>query len=794
MRDAAVFSSQLLNESFVPEMEKVLEESLNCSHALLSRRVANAIKNPSSVKSKLKQDDVESIAMPSVTSGTQRCLATVTDVPNNDNVSSDIIECAVAPSCRYYAAPIARSYFINATKAQKDTYSLVVELAEHLASLLVPGAVVSSVYESGLKFVKEKDPMLVPFCPKEFGFSCGLSPYDPCFPIGPGNSAKVREGMTFLLTLGVRDYVKKAEEDPKESHVSFFIADTVVVKEGGAVELTTTSKLFKKVSYNLREENDEEVVREEAKDLDKSAIQESRLRDRTTSAVDDRDKHQELLGKRLNADLLNRAAGNVAASKVQPEAEKGPAYKSVATYPREVQPNQLYIDSAKEVLFCPIYGVLVPFKISSIKNVTKNENSLRINFNQPQGSEQPRNGDAEFTSSIGELVYLIPSTIVCTQLEVKLKEIIKRIRIRNTVRTQDDELFTEEPLRIERGRNPRLNDVLVNPPLAGRRCPGSIEAHSNGFRFMSNKGQKLDIIYKNIRFAFFQKSEKELIVLIHFRLKKPIIVGKKKTVDVQFFTEIAEFSTDINSRTTQYEEEEIEQEQRARERKKRLNEEFDNFCKMVQETTTVTFDRPYRDLGFFGVPERSCVELYPTTSCIVSLTEPPFFILPVQDIDLVVFERVGQRMALKNFDLIIIFKDYSKSVQPITNIPMEYLEHLHDWFDTLDIKYYDLPRTMKWKPLLEHIMKIGNKRFVEEEGGWSILDISDSEESENEEEAGSDFEPDPEDNDDDDDDELSDYDDDESSSVDEEESDDDGEDWSDLEKEATRADKSKNFD
>lgn len=39
----------------------------------------------------------------------------------------------------------------------------------------------------------------------------------------------------------------------------------------------------------------------------------------------------------------------------------------------------------------------------------------------------------------------------------------------------------------------------------------------------------LDILYKNIQHAFFQPAENELIVLIHFHLKNPILVGKKKT-------------------------------------------------------------------------------------------------------------------------------------------------------------------------------------------------------------------------------------------------------------------------
>jgi len=43
----------------------------------------------------------------------------------------------------------------------------------------------------------------------------------------------------------------------------------------------------------------------------------------------------------------------------------------------------------------------------------------------------------------------------------------------------------------------------------------------------------VDITFKNIRNAFFQPCEDvDIIVLIHFRLKAPILIGNKKHLDV----------------------------------------------------------------------------------------------------------------------------------------------------------------------------------------------------------------------------------------------------------------------
>lgn len=56
-------------------------------------------------------------------------------------------------------------------------------------------------------------------------------------------------------------------------------------------------------------------------------------------------------------------------------------------------------------------------------------------------------------------------------------------------------------------------------------------------------GESLDVTFSNIRHAFFQESDNELITLVHFTLKDPIMAGKKKVKDVQFYTEVMENNT-----------------------------------------------------------------------------------------------------------------------------------------------------------------------------------------------------------------------------------------------------------
>ena len=43
---------------------------------------------------------------------------------------------------------------------------------------------------------------------------------------------------------------------------------------------------------------------------------------------------------------------------------------------------------------------------------------------------------------------------------------------------------------------------------------------------------------RNIKHAFYQPAEGEMVTLVHFHLINSIMVGKKKTSDVQFYTEV----------------------------------------------------------------------------------------------------------------------------------------------------------------------------------------------------------------------------------------------------------------
>lgn len=78
----------------------------------------------------------------------------------------------------------------------------------------------------------------------------------------------------------------------------------------------------------------------------------------------------------------------------------------------------------------------------------------------------------------------------------------------------------------------------MRPSISQKRMQGYLEAHTNGFRYTAQRGDRIDILYVNIKHAVFQPCDKEMIMVIHFHLKNGIMVGKKRHVDIQFYIEV----------------------------------------------------------------------------------------------------------------------------------------------------------------------------------------------------------------------------------------------------------------
>lgn len=481
-------------------------------------------------------------------------------------------------------------------------------------------------------------------------------------------------------------------------------------------------------------------------------------------------KQKEIIEKRLEEARRRTSKGKIGKDEsdvVVVEAKDLKLYSSPSEFPRDIVPNQVRIDMEREALFIPINGSAVPFHISVIKNVVlpgdvKNVSYLRINFYTPGGAlakDVPKNTQL-LVAKYGSMVPFVKEITLrsmnprhFSNIHMQYQELRKRVRQREQKAEQEKDLVTQAKLiKIKDQRIPRLQDVKLFPPLSGQKCIGTIEAHQNGLRFTSTKGEALDVLYSNIKHAIYQPCDKTTTVLLHFHLKDFIMIGKKKQKDVQFFTEVIDASMNLdNARRYSHDVDELDEEQREREMKKRLNLAFKEFATKLQKVAehydyNLTIDVPYKKVGFLGNPFREMVYIQPTANCIMNLTEKPPFIVTLSEVEHVHFERVT--FGTRNFDLTFIFKNWDIKPRTITSIDIKSKEIIQDWLNLVEIPHTIGTRTMNWVETI-NIARLAGATFyenVDEDGvkkpaGWTFLSAEgDSDEEEDEEEdADSEF-------------------------------------------------------
>ena len=133
-----------------------------------------------------------------------------------------------------------------------------------------------------------------------------------------------------------------------------------------------------------------------------------------------------------------------------------------------------------------------------------------------------------------------------------------------------------------------------------------------------------------MKHLLFQPCDQELIVVLHIHLKNPILIGKKKAKDIQFYREASDASFDETGnkkrRKNYQDEDELQSEQEERKRRMDLNKYFKAFADKIAEAVRsrlllwvgerrtdllfvqsdgrIEVDIPFRELGFLGVPFR----------------------------------------------------------------------------------------------------------------------------------------------------------------------------------------------
>ncbi|SCV15264.1 FACT complex subunit SPT16 [Nakaseomyces glabratus] len=807
------------------EMVRAVDDELKITNSKLSDKIENKIDDLKFLKKitndlsamcppnhKFTLDLLDWTYSPIIQSGNKFDLR-VSAHSNNDQLHGN--GCILA-SCgiRYnnYCSNTTRTFLIDPSEEMVNNYVFLLDLQKHIIeNELKAGRTGKEVYESVVEFIKKVRPELAGNFTKNIGSLIGLEFRDSFFVLNSKNDKrKIQVGDCFNISFGFN-----ALKDMKtNTNYALQLADTVILNEDGPKILTEYTKSKSQVSFYF---NNDEVEKEKKPaastkiptNLDgNSKILRSKLRGDARGESQDAQKEQirKENQRKLHEKLQKEGLLRFTAEDATTEAPK------LANISRNTN-LIIHVDWRSQTIIVPIYGRPVPFHINSYKNGSKNEEGeytyLRLNFHSPGSA-------GGISKNVVELPYddspdnqFMRSITLRSKDGDRMSETFKQItdlKKESTKREQErkalaDVVQQDKLIENKTGRTKRLDQIFVRPSPDTKRVPSTVFIHENGIRYQSplRTDSRIDILFSNIKNLIFQSCKGELIVIIHIHLKNPIMMGKKKIQDVQFYREASDVSVDETgtgrrnqNKFRKYgDEDELEQEQEERRKRAMLDKEFKYFADAIAEASNglVSVESTFRDLGFQGVPNRSAVFCMPTTDCLVQLIEPPFLVVNLEEIEVAILERV--QFGLKNFDLVFVYKDFKKPVTHINTIPIESLDFLKQWLTDMDIPYAISTINLKWSTIMQSLQEDPHQFFLD--GGWSFLNAnSDEEGSDESEEEISEYEASEEEPEDesaysDEDDYSEDISDGSYSGADSEEE--EGEDWDELEKKAAKADR-----
>lgn len=821
------------------EMVRAVDDELKITNSKLSDKIENKIDDLKFLKKitndlsamcppnhKFTLDLLDWTYSPIIQSGNKFDLR-VSAHSNNDQLHGN--GCILA-SCgiRYnnYCSNTTRTFLIDPSEEMVNNYVFLLDLQKHIIeNELKAGRTGKEVYESVVEFIKKVRPELAGNFTKNIGSLIGLEFRDSFFVLNSKNDKrKIQVGDCFNISFGFN-----ALKDMKtNTNYALQLADTVILNEDGPKILTEYTKSKSQVSFYF---NNDEVEKEKKPaastkiptNLDgNSKILRSKLRGDARGESQDaqkeqiRKENQRKLHEKLQKEGLLRFTAEDATtegSETRQYFKKYESYVRESQIPNNVRDLRIHVDWRSQTIIVPIYGRPVPFHINSYKNGSKNEEGeytyLRLNFHSPGSA-------GGISKNVVELPYddspdnqFMRSITLRSKDGDRMSETFKQItdlKKESTKREQErkalaDVVQQDKLIENKTGRTKRLDQIFVRPSPDTKRVPSTVFIHENGIRYQSplRTDSRIDILFSNIKNLIFQSCKGELIVIIHIHLKNPIMMGKKKIQDVQFYREASDVSVDETgtgrrnqNKFRKYgDEDELEQEQEERRKRAMLDKEFKYFADAIAEASNglVSVESTFRDLGFQGVPNRSAVFCMPTTDCLVQLIEPPFLVVNLEEIEVAILERV--QFGLKNFDLVFVYKDFKKPVTHINTIPIESLDFLKQWLTDMDIPYAISTINLKWSTIMQSLQEDPHQFFLD--GGWSFLNAnSDEEGSDESEEEISEYEASEEEPEDesaysDEDDYSEDISDGSYSGADSEEE--EGEDWDELEKKAAKADR-----
>ncbi|KAF8666391.1 hypothetical protein HU200_053498 [Digitaria exilis] len=761
VKKAAYLTASAMRKFVVPKLENIVMGEKKVPHSKLMDLTEKIILSPTKIDVKLKAENVDICYPPIFQSGGKYDLRPGA-LSNDDDLyydSGSLIVCAMGAKYSGYCSNVARTFLIDCSIEKCNAYKVLLKAHDAAIAALTPGGRASMSYQAAVDAVRGEAPDLLPFLTKSGGTGIGIEFRETWLSLNEKNDLTLKEGMLFNVSLGFQNILVKSSDD-KIKEFSLWLADTVLIgKEKPEVLTALISKGEDDAFYSFDEEKigspsskpapkTEQMAPLKVNPVLKSDMMLSlkdNLRSSSRAPKEDLRKQlqSEILHKRTNETAM-RSDGmnnNILEGHGQFRAMgELVAYKNVSEFPR-VNRLEIQVDKQNEAILLPIYGFMVPFHVCTVKKAEIRGDSKRsvyvsITFNVP--NTVPSLQDSGLQANISS-VFLKAATFLSRDRRhaeevVQLMKILQKGVLERAKRAS---LVTQEKLQLHDGLTRdriQLLDLWIRPSLPGRgrKVPGTLVAHVNGFQYSVSKSEKVDIMFGNIKHAFYQPAERDMITLLHFHLYNEIMVGSKKTRDVQFYIEVMDGVDSVGlKRRSAWDPDEIEEEQRERARRREINRQFELFVRRIDSIWSkprfnqlaLQFETPVQKLGFNGVHGRTTCFIAPSSCCLVQLIETPFLVTSLREVDIVCLERVvfGQ----KSFDMVFVFQDYTRDVVRIEAIPMADVDKIKDWLNDCSLKYYESKLNLNWRKVLKTMI---NDPDSEANDRWEFLnpDASDS--------------------------------------------------------------------
>lgn len=396
IKKACMVTVDVFTKYLKDQIMEIIDSEKKVKHVKLAEGVESAISD----KKYVSGVDVNQVDMcyPAIIQSGGNYNLKFSALSDKNNLHFGAILCSLGARYKSYCSNIVRTLLVNPTDEIQNNYNFLLNVEEEVMKKLQNGVKLSAVYDTGYEYIKKEKPALLEHLTKNFGFPMGIEFKESSLMIGPKTNALAKKGMVFNLNIGFSNLQNKEASDKEGKIYALFIGDTVIVNDGQpATVLTVSKKKMKNIGIFLKDNSDDDEGDEEKENTPKtevlgrgkrSAVLESKLRSEH-STEEKRKEHQKELAQQLNEKAKERLAKQSGSKDKEKVRKNTVSYKNVNQMPREAEVKELklYVDQKYETVILPIYGVPVPFHISTIKNISQSVEGdytyLRINFFHP---------------------------------------------------------------------------------------------------------------------------------------------------------------------------------------------------------------------------------------------------------------------------------------------------------------------------------------------------------------------------------------------------------------------------